>query len=155
MGRHQVFRHRPVDRAVGLDPDRDAAPGRVLRSAAARRRAAEPAGPSVWCTMMLRQGWAFATSPQGASQTIFRPGMSGVPERARERREVGRLRGMREQRECDGEKRHRQQAEFHGRPVIRLAACTVRARFCASSPAAELPAAAGRVDSGASGGAGS
>ena len=41
---------------------------------------AEPAGPSVWCTMMLRQGWAFATSPQGASQTIFSPGMSGVPE---------------------------------------------------------------------------
>src|SRR5471030_1662617 len=46
---------------------------------------AEPAGPSVWCTMMLRQGWAFATSPHGASQTIFRPGMSGVPdERASE-----------------------------------------------------------------------
>src|SRR5882757_9141092 len=30
--------------------------------------------------MMLRQGWAFATSPHGASQTIFRPGMSGVPD---------------------------------------------------------------------------
>src|SRR5882757_2299970 len=41
---------------------------------------AEPAGPSVWCTMMLRQGWALATSPHGASQTIFRPGISGVPE---------------------------------------------------------------------------
>src|SRR5580692_4523885 len=41
---------------------------------------AEPAGPSVWCTMMLRQGWAFATSPQGASQTILRPGISGVPD---------------------------------------------------------------------------
>src|SRR6266849_6784797 len=41
---------------------------------------AEPAGPSVWCTMMLRQGWAFATSPHGASQTIFRPGISGVPD---------------------------------------------------------------------------
>src|SRR6185436_14665289 len=41
---------------------------------------AEPAGPSVWCTMMLRQGWAFDTSPHGASQTIFSPGMSGVPE---------------------------------------------------------------------------
>src|SRR5689334_11207108 len=41
---------------------------------------AEPAGPSVWCTMMLRQGWAFATSPHGASQTIFKPGMSGVPD---------------------------------------------------------------------------
>src|SRR5438045_9035498 len=40
---------------------------------------AEPAGPSVWCTMILRQGWAFATSPHGASQTIFNPGMSGVP----------------------------------------------------------------------------
>src|ERR1700742_3102285 len=40
---------------------------------------AEPAGPSVWCTMMLRQGWAFDTSPHGASQTILRPGMSGVP----------------------------------------------------------------------------
>src|SRR5271155_928711 len=41
---------------------------------------AEPAGPSVWCTMMFFQGWAFATSPQGASQTIFRPGISGVPD---------------------------------------------------------------------------
>src|SRR3978361_2412664 len=41
---------------------------------------AEPAGPSVWCTMMLRQGWAFATSPHGASQTIFKPGISGVPD---------------------------------------------------------------------------
>src|ERR1700721_3046438 len=30
--------------------------------------------------MMLRQGWAFETSPHGASQTIFRPGMSGVPD---------------------------------------------------------------------------
>src|ERR1700680_2433032 len=41
---------------------------------------AEPAGPSVWCTMMLRQGWAFETSPHGDSQTIFKPGISGVPE---------------------------------------------------------------------------
>src|SRR5260370_26579104 len=41
---------------------------------------AEPAGPSVWCTMMLRQGWAFETSPHGASQTIFRPAISGVPD---------------------------------------------------------------------------
>src|SRR3954465_15751525 len=41
---------------------------------------AEPVGPSVWCTMMLRQGWAFATSPHGASQTIFSPGISGVPD---------------------------------------------------------------------------
>src|SRR6516164_7846821 len=41
---------------------------------------AEPAGPSVWCTIMLRHGWAFSTSPHGASQTIFRPGISGVPE---------------------------------------------------------------------------
>src|SRR6478736_4644271 len=41
---------------------------------------ADPAGPSVWCTMMLRQGWALATSPQGASQTIFKPGISGVPD---------------------------------------------------------------------------
>src|SRR3954471_17466002 len=48
---------------------------------------AEPAGPSVWCTMMLRQGWAFTTSPHGASQTILRPGISGVPDdRAREAR---------------------------------------------------------------------
>src|SRR6516165_4960075 len=43
-------------------------------------RRAEPAGPSVWCTMMLRQGWALATSPHGASQTILRPGISGVPD---------------------------------------------------------------------------
>src|SRR3954470_24977302 len=41
---------------------------------------AEPAGPSVWCTMMLRHGFALPTSPHGASHTIFRPGMSGVPE---------------------------------------------------------------------------
>src|SRR6266403_369755 len=41
---------------------------------------AEPAGPSVWCTMILRQGWAFDTSPHGASQTTFRPGISGVPD---------------------------------------------------------------------------
>src|SRR5213076_1674725 len=41
---------------------------------------AEPAGPSVWCTIMLRQGWAFASSPHGASQIIFSPGISGVPE---------------------------------------------------------------------------
>src|SRR5260370_1422358 len=41
---------------------------------------AEPAGPSVWCTMMLRQGWALASSPHGASQTTFSPGISGVPE---------------------------------------------------------------------------
>jgi hypothetical protein len=30
--------------------------------------------------MMLRQGWALATSPHGDSQTIFSPGISGVPE---------------------------------------------------------------------------
>src|SRR3984885_699124 len=30
--------------------------------------------------MMLRQGWARATSPHGASQTIFKPGISGVPD---------------------------------------------------------------------------
>src|SRR5690349_18366509 len=30
--------------------------------------------------MMFFHGCAFATSPQGASQTIFSPGMSGVPE---------------------------------------------------------------------------
>src|SRR5258707_3375513 len=41
---------------------------------------AEPAGPSVWWTMMLRQGWAFDTSPHGARQTIFSPGIWGVPE---------------------------------------------------------------------------
>src|SRR5260370_13136988 len=41
---------------------------------------AEPAGPSVWCTMMLRQGWVFETSPHGVSQTIFRPAISGVPD---------------------------------------------------------------------------
>src|ERR1035438_5748656 len=41
---------------------------------------AEPAGPSVWCAMMLRQGWAFDSSPQGASQTILRPGIAGVPD---------------------------------------------------------------------------
>src|SRR6266436_4413254 len=41
---------------------------------------AEPAGPSVWCTMMFFQGWALATSPQGASQTIFKPGISGAPD---------------------------------------------------------------------------
>src|SRR5260370_234646 len=40
---------------------------------------AEPAGPSVWCTMILRQGGAFATSPQGTSQTLFTPRVSGVP----------------------------------------------------------------------------
>src|SRR5882724_13502938 len=50
-----------------------------LACAAAPDRA-EPAGPSVWCTMMLRQGWAFETSPHGASQTIFRPAISGVPD---------------------------------------------------------------------------
>src|SRR5271169_1257092 len=31
--------------------------------------------------MMLRQGWAFATSPHGESQTIFNPGISGVPDK--------------------------------------------------------------------------
>src|SRR6202022_4313021 len=41
---------------------------------------AEPAGPSVWCTMMLRQRLAFAGSPHGASHTILRPGISGVPD---------------------------------------------------------------------------
>src|SRR5438105_477928 len=41
---------------------------------------AEPVGPSVWCTMMLRQRWAFATSPHGASQTILSPGISGLPD---------------------------------------------------------------------------
>src|SRR6476659_4179617 len=41
---------------------------------------AEPAGPSVWCTMMLRQGGAVSTAPHGASQTIFSPGISGAPE---------------------------------------------------------------------------
>src|ERR1700710_682825 len=41
---------------------------------------ADPAGPSVWCTMVWRQGWPFATSPQGASQTIFSPGIAGVPD---------------------------------------------------------------------------
>src|ERR1700761_3227496 len=40
---------------------------------------ADPAPPSVWCTMMLRQGLAFDRSPHGASQTIFSPGISGVP----------------------------------------------------------------------------
>src|SRR5882724_1923959 len=48
---------------------------------------AEPAGPSVWCTMMLRQGWALDSSPHGASQIIFRPGISGVPE---PRADIGR-----------------------------------------------------------------
>src|ERR1700738_5278137 len=41
---------------------------------------ADPAPPSVWCTMMLRQALAFETSPHGDSQTIFSPGISGVPE---------------------------------------------------------------------------
>src|SRR5258708_9100093 len=50
-----------------------------LACAAAPDRA-EPAGHSVWCTMMLRQGWALETSPHGASQTIFRPAISGVPD---------------------------------------------------------------------------
>src|SRR5882672_7114886 len=40
---------------------------------------AEPAGPSVWCTMMFFHGWAFDSSPHGASQTTLRPGISGVP----------------------------------------------------------------------------
>jgi hypothetical protein len=40
--------------------------------------------------MMLRQGWALDTSPHGASQTIFKPGRSGVPER-REGRKIGGL----------------------------------------------------------------
>src|ERR1700694_4286711 len=53
--------------------------GGFLACASAPPRA-EPAGPSVWCTMMLRQGWAFETSPHGASQTIFKPGISGVLE---------------------------------------------------------------------------
>src|SRR6266850_7251602 len=30
--------------------------------------------------MMLRQGWDFERSPHGASQTIFTPGISGVPD---------------------------------------------------------------------------
>jgi hypothetical protein len=30
--------------------------------------------------MMLRQGWAFESSPHGASQTIFNPEISGVPD---------------------------------------------------------------------------
>src|SRR3981189_284681 len=30
--------------------------------------------------MMLRHGWALDASPHGASQIIFRPGISGVPE---------------------------------------------------------------------------
>src|SRR5437879_1074237 len=41
---------------------------------------AEPAGPSVWCTMTLCQGWVFESSPHDASHTIFRPGISGVPD---------------------------------------------------------------------------
>src|SRR3981189_3369745 len=41
---------------------------------------AEPAGPSVWCTMMFFQGWAFDGSPHGASQTTFSPGISGLPD---------------------------------------------------------------------------
>src|ERR1700739_4828351 len=52
--------------------------GLLFCSAAPPR--AEPAGPSVWCTMMFFQGWALATSPQGDSQTILRPGISGVPD---------------------------------------------------------------------------
>src|SRR5579872_444662 len=30
--------------------------------------------------MMFAHGWAFSTSPHGASQTIFSPGISGVPD---------------------------------------------------------------------------
>jgi hypothetical protein len=30
MGRHEIFCDRPIDRAVGLDPHRDAAAGRVF-----------------------------------------------------------------------------------------------------------------------------
>ena len=46
MGRDQVLRHRPVHRAVGFDPDGDAAPGRIfrLRLRAAARRAGRPLG---------------------------------------------------------------------------------------------------------------
>src|SRR5580693_5802570 len=72
---------------------------------------AEPAGPSVWCTMILRQGWAFETSPHGASQTIFRPGSSGVPEaRARAARSG----------DCNDAERHRQPAEGHGQGPVSL-----------------------------------
>ena len=63
----------------------------LLRAAA--RRAGRPLG---LVHDDVRQGWALATSPHGASQTIFRPGMSGVPDCARERREVGRLRRRQE-----------------------------------------------------------
>src|ERR1700760_481255 len=41
---------------------------------------ADPAGPSVWCTMILRQALVFEISPHGDSQTIFSPGISGVPD---------------------------------------------------------------------------
>src|SRR3954462_3374891 len=42
MGGHEMFRHRPIDGAVGLDPHRDATAGRflrlLLRTAACRTR---------------------------------------------------------------------------------------------------------------------
>ena len=64
--------------------------------------------------MMFFQGWAFATSPQGASQTIFKPGNFWRARGARQRREVGRLRGGGE-RESDGEQRQRDEAKSHER----------------------------------------
>ncbi len=71
--------------------------------------------------MMLRQGWAFATSPHGASQTIFRPGMSGVPDAARDGREIGRLARQPMVEIAISAERGREQAQDHG-SVIQFSA---------------------------------
>ena len=101
-----MFGDRPVHRAVGFDPDHDAAPGRVLRLRL--RAAARRAGRSFGLVHDdVAPGMGFASSPHGASQTIFRPGISGVPDDARDRRRGQAFARMRGARKCDGAERRR------------------------------------------------
>src|SRR5262249_24651767 len=81
--------------------------------------------------MMFFQGCALPTSPQGASQTIFSPGMSGVPEaRASAARSVSALAGNENTMAISAiaGRRNFMQSKSGGAPAL--------ARFCGSgSPA--------------------
>ena len=110
MGRHEVLRHRPIDRAVGLDPDMTPRGGGFFACSAAPPRA-EPAGPSVWCTMMLLPGMGVGEMAPGREPDHLQAGNVRRAGDARDLREFGvRCGGWGEQKK--GGQKSREQAEY-------------------------------------------